>query len=475
MFGILLLLICPLCGDPEEIRPAVGQTSPAPRLLTPNPNHANEPGLLAETRRIHSLLQGWETASNNQDERSTSARQSLRLNATRELNGHAALAVEQLSGRVRASQLEEQFSWALVEDSKDLVCLEARPKDETEHLFYGSICVWLDSKTSQSIKLHATDRQGEVRTSWLANPQERDPELIRVAYVPSAEQPDNAIPPSPAILNQQGLSAVVSILASSIPVPRFGPQIDTSPDPTDLSPVTPELAQILDKCEAASRDTKTVQLRFSRTIYYLVFEVEKCADGEMFYDAPHKFSTVLRPDNGHAAKVAAKKRIGTSGKPFRIEADHPETYIATATEALWINDEEKTYQRVPLPNGISSQQEFFWIPDYRQFWRSAFLLDIRADQVRKEWSLKYVRSKNDTVIITARPRTSALKNRCSECWIMIDAKTWQTVAVKLFDSSGNLETVYKVNERKMNPTLPDDCFTPQFESRGYRNVSERRK
>ena len=79
-----------------------------------------------------------------------------------DLNGHAAVAAEQLTGRVQAARLEEQFSWAVIDEEDDRVCLEARPKDETELLFYGSIQVWLDSKSFEPIKLQLTDRQGRV-------------------------------------------------------------------------------------------------------------------------------------------------------------------------------------------------------------------------------------------------------------------------------------------------------------------------
>ena len=46
---------------------------------------------------------------------------------------------------------------------------------------------------------------------------------------------------------------------------------DTSNDPTDLSAVTPELAEILKKWEAANSRMDTAKIEFSRTIYNLIF------------------------------------------------------------------------------------------------------------------------------------------------------------------------------------------------------------
>ena len=143
MFGIVLLLSCPLFGAAEEIVPNDQQDSLVPRLLSPKVFEQSPRQI--ESSRIRTVLRIWETSSNELDERSASSRQSLRLNVTKELNGHAALAIDQLSGRVRAAQLEEQFSWTMTENLDGQVCLEARSKDETEHLFYGSIRVWLDS------------------------------------------------------------------------------------------------------------------------------------------------------------------------------------------------------------------------------------------------------------------------------------------------------------------------------------------
>ena len=60
-----------------------------------------------------------------------------------------------------------------------------------------------------------------------------------------------------------------------------------------------------------------------------------------------------------------------------------------------------------------------------------------------------------------------------ECWIKINSESGRTEAIKLFDSTGNLETVMVVNKREVNIELPEDCFTPDLESRGYKPLTDK--
>ncbi|HEY4262353.1 MAG TPA: hypothetical protein VGM98_19485 [Schlesneria sp.] len=243
-------------------------------------------------------------------------------------------------------------------------------------------------------------------------------------------------------------------------------QATVDADPTYPSSVTTEVAEILNKCEAASRQIKTSKVMFDRTIYNLVFEIETRSEGELCFEAPDKQSIDLRgvtiPKHTKSQRLASR-----SGHPFRLESGRNESWILTKDEIAAGNDDEKTYERfqrpTQVPDHASSWFNFFYIPG-----AYPFLFDIRADQIRTDWNVTLLSQKEQQTALKALPRTARITSNFKECLILIDNKTWRVFAVKYYDSSGNLETVYKLGERTMNEPLPADCFEPALKWPGYK-------
>jgi hypothetical protein len=253
------------------------------------------------------------------------------------------------------------------------------------------------------------------------------------------------------------------------------PRIDLSPVPEDLSPVSEELAKILEKWEAGSREKSETIFRFHRTVYDLASEVERRSEGELFYSAPNMVRLTLRPTIINKKNLPSS-RLGKRGKPFALVADWANTLVSNGKMLIVADDEMREFECVPIFEGNATGNvdsavtgrclcESFELP---------FLIDIRADDVRRSWNLKLQKSNENHVVISASPRRSGLKDLCRECWIAIDARSWQTTSVKYFEPSGTQETVCTV-ERQMKPVVPVNCFTPDFLSQGYRQVSPEKR
>ena len=278
-----------------------------------------------------------------------------------------------------------------------------------------------------------------------------------MAYVPPTDRQDNEIPPTPAILNAQGLSAALSILASSIPHFIF-PPIDISPDPRDRSEVTPELERILEKWETPSQGAKTRSLRFILTTYDLATEIERVADGELLYQAPDKLRIVIRqPRNLSDTK---SRRLGRNGQPFVVKTDRSETWLLSDNRILAMNDDEKTYTSWQIPEDERNRLDFL-LQRLCETVHAPFLLDIRADQLRKAWDFKLQRELHDSVVIIATPRRQGLKSLYKACWVKIDTKTWRTTAVKCIELSGDRERVYQLNETQVYRKALEDWMRVQ--------------
>jgi outer membrane lipoprotein-sorting protein len=238
-------------------------------------------------------------------------------------------------------------------------------------------------------------------------------------------------------------------------------------DPSYPSSVTKEVAEILDKCEAASRQIKTSKVTFNRTVYNLVFEIETRSEGELYFEAPDKQSIDLRATTIPRGMKAARIARG-SGRPFRLESGKAKSWILTKDEVAISNDAEKSYARYPRLTHIPEQTSFWFDVFARGHLSFPFLFDIRADQIRTDWDVTVMNRKVDQTILKAIPRTTLLKHSFKECLILIDNKTWQVVAVKHYDCTHNLETVYKLGERVINEPLPADCFDSALKWEGYK-------
>ncbi len=489
MFCSLLLLISPFCADP------VLPTS-APKVVVPELHHAAVCEPVAVLGDLDRILDKWEAASKLHEPPSRSQRQILRLIVSTSLNGHAAMAIEKLAGPIDAGQWKDQFHWTITERQDDRIGLEAIPKDDTERLFYRSIRVWLNSSSWRLVHLQATDRRGHVCANWTVEQPSTETRVATAGFQTTASsggivvaslqalppsrfgdsvpwgQPDMSVPPSPAILTASGWTSVADAIQPTLGLTtRTG--VTDDPDPIGLSPVAPEMVEILDNWEAASSEAKTSRLQFSRTVFNLVFEVEKLAEGELIFAAPDNVRFVLRPAKlemtSHGGATALQRNERT-GRMFRVESDRAQSWIWTANELLVCNDDDQTYERIAIAAKADSAPQPRRPVYASGSHRFPFLLDIDARQLRRDWSFRLLRSTSDKIVIEALPRTSASKSTVRECWVVIDQKTWQTLAVKYFDPTGNLETVYTVKDREANPTLPETCFHPDLKSLGYKSV-----
>jgi outer membrane lipoprotein-sorting protein len=449
MFGSLLLMFCPICADPVAGAPAV-----VAKLVSPDEHHVAAKVRPAPPGDVELLLRRWESASHRQTERSESKRELLRRDIARDVNQHAALAVEQLTGRVDADRLKTAFIWSIVDKTDGRVCLEATPAEETDQLFYGAIRLWLDDQTGCVERLQLIDRRGVVRTSWTGEAPETQPALALTENASSTVLTDDGIPPSPVVLTANVPAQVASL---ETPVARILTLTSaTEADPTGLSNFTPEVAEILSKWESASQSMKTAKVRFKRFVYNLVFHVEKRSEGELFYEAPNRLCVVLHPTR--VEENEKSRRTDKNGNAFQVESDRAESWIWTGDAVICANDEEKTYEVVPLPQ--EANLRYGWpLPSFQDL--APFLFNIRADQIRREWTITLNKRDGNRVVLAATPRTERLKQRFGRCLITLDQRDWRIVAVKCMDATGNLETVYSAEAWQVNPPpFADEVFLP---------------
>lgn len=273
------------------------------------------------------------------------------------------------------------------------------------------------------------------------------------------------IPPVPAVLNSRGCqnaaAAWSSLARMDMTTVILGPPIDSSDDPRDLSPVSDEVAAILDKCDAASREIQTLEAKINRTVYNHFFENEKRAEGELRYQSPDKMSLDLRPTE--ILRGNKGLRVGRPGKPFRRESDHASSWLWLPDQVAIANRDERTFER--------TQKTDLPLLLFRRIARPPFLVGIDSQQVRREWNLTIVRHRDQTVMLRALPRTATGKAQCNQCLVMVNTNTWHIDAVKIFDPLVDLETVYRITNQTINKPLPPDSFDPVAKWQGFKELT----
>lgn len=264
---------------------------------------------------------------------------------------------------------------------------------------------------------------------------------------------DEGIPPSPAVLNLAGCDAAIRMVGERFHaslgatfLDPFGEPLaafDGSQDPTDILPVTPEVAQILDRWEGASSAMKPCVIAFSRTIYDVSGEVELRAEGMMAYKSPSEGRIQIRPAdiaNFWAGKDLVSERLGKNGQPFHLKAD-------ASADWEFTSDKIRGDIVVALPREAKHQGLFLQSLQFH----APLVFEIQKDKVRRQWSFNLMKQDSQNVFLEALPRTAELRSRYQKCLVRMNSKSSQTSAVKYISASGEKEIVYTLNSVDYKP------------------------
>jgi TIGR03009 family protein len=250
------------------------------------------------------------------------------------------------------------------------------------------------------------------------------------------------------------------------PVQKASAQLPAEDDSRTEEQLSPELEKVLRDWEMKSSQIKSLNGTHVRTVYNLVFEEEKRSSGKFY---------LKTPDMGRIDLVGTKPkkdekslRVGKSGEPFRLEADHAEKWICTGQEIVAINDEDKTFQVMPLPKEAQGENIVNTpLP---------FLFGMKAEDAKRRYRIRMEKNTRDTVMLVIFPRLASDQETYVEAWVILEKTNYLPTAVKMFDPTGKLETVYRFESVKVNDRGGFGIFTESnpfhidLKSKGYKMV-----
>ncbi len=233
--------------------------------------------------------------------------------------------------------------------------------------------------------------------------------------------------------------------------------------------VPEELLYILTNWEMAGDATKKLEGKHRRYIYDYVFNVEKWAEGEFYYESPDKGRIdIMVPKNFKEDQTRER-----DGKVFTIQKDKAERWICDGTQVLAIDEERKEFQRVPIPvqnrgKNIADGPLPFLFGISKEKLMMRYNISLHDDpQQGGQHNLDQGR-----IHLRVQPLWQQDAANWQMAEIMLDAKSYLPHAVRLMHPGGNAETVYVFYDVKRNASRnvfavwQGDPFVPRLS--GYK-------
>lgn len=328
---------------------------------------------------------------------------------------------------------------------------------------------WNENHSTQLVGCATPPRAQVVQSAWnhataLSEVPNDSPWPLSENAAPFVD----GLPPSPAILNAQGWKNVAGVLRTFWIVPQMSTTdpIDSSKDPKDLSPVTDEVADLIAKWEKAA-EPRPMLFEFRRTTYDLNRQVETRTKGVFQYASSCEGG--FRFDNETSNSGSVSERKDPEGNQYVIEAGTSEEWHWSAQEILHIHNTNKTYAIAPFPGAEKQDSNTVFRQTIEA--RAPFIINVRGDVMRREWTFTQLSRVGYECILEAIPRTAARRRHFNRCLLRLDSESGRLTAIKYVDADQVHETVYVIDRfRKFTPI--EGCRFPsrQVRLKGYRNV-----
>ncbi len=246
--------------------------------------------------------------------------------------------------------------------------------------------------------------------------------------------------------------------------------VAAAPQPAAPAAPDPRMEIILKNWETSSAKIKSLHGKHIRSRSNSVFGTDARATGKFYFEAPDKGRIDLTgkpPAKGDASSLTTKE-----GKPYTWIADRDEKWVCDGKQILVINDAEKQYESIPLPEEMRGKN-IIESP-------LPFLFGMKAADAKKRFQMELIGYDPKTRVaqITAIP----LQNRDAQNFIRaeihLDTMTYLPKYVALTDPAGTIVTRYifqdvKVDDANIITQLGEifgrgDPFAPSL--RGYQKV-----
>ncbi|REJ89281.1 MAG: hypothetical protein DWQ34_20105 [Planctomycetota bacterium] len=331
---------------------------------------------------------------------------------------HELQTAADLYGPVQADQLIRRFTWVDRSGSFGRVVMRGVPRDELTRLFYSAVDVQFDAATWEVQSVVFFDREGRPR--------------------PHAIQPPAAPSAGGGIVTTAGFRSTdsqIRLAANFV-------------EPADLLevPAASDVQVILDRWAQAMHDVRAVDGTFKRFTYDSVFLTEQRAVGRFHFEAPNRGLYVVEPVK--AGLGGPSQKLDKQGRPYAIVADDPVAYYWNGTHVVWLDEQARTYQMVPVPESLDSEVrtvgswDFVWARMAAPQRVLPGVVDVHNEDFLSRYHWSILRQSPRQIILQGQPATQESRYNLSRLQVILDPETFRTTATRVIDAGASREIVH---------------------------------
>lgn len=230
-----------------------------------------------------------------------------------------------------------------------------------------------------------------------------------------------------------------------------------------------QLEVILREWEVSSAKIKTLDGTHMRSRSNSVFATDARAAGEFHFEAPDKGRIDLK--GMPPAKGAVSRNKTKENEPYSLTADRDEKWICDGKKVLMINEVEKQFESIPLPEemqGVNIIESPL-----------PFLFGMKAAAAKQRFQMELIQydPEKKYARITAIPLQAKDAQNFIRADIVLDTEKYLPKFVSLVDPAGTITTQYAFLEvnvnneglgRKVADIFGPNPFKPNL--RGYKEV-----
>ena len=237
------------------------------------------------------------------------------------------------------------------------------------------------------------------------------------------------------------------LFVSGVPNEVHSPWIRQVDPPEADVPSVPQtdaaIVRVIERWADAVKDSKPRTVPFHRYIYDSVFGVEKRAEGAIGFDEA-SVRIMIGPDRSVMPEMTNSRRVTRTGRPFLVRADEGSAVVTLDSESVAIRYE-------PNDDRGRIQMPFDWRTSDRPVPMTSLLEPFRpfdaAQRCQKfhvELGPQHEPERRMHLVLKARSRAWYREFQTVE--LMLDAQTYEPIAMRSIDPAGTRETVYVYGE-----------------------------
>jgi hypothetical protein len=224
----------------------------------------------------------------------------------------------------------------------------------------------------------------------------------------------------------------------------------------------PAVAEVLSRWEQSVSDLKSVELKFKRFDRDPVFELETRGVGRFVFVAPDRGLYELKPAS---VVERADGPSSAAGGKFSVNAAKPQLFWWTGKTVTIVDDRQRTFDELTIPKCAKGCQ-MQTVGSFDVIWQVLAgpqkalpgVVEIRSEKLvnRFQWS---VIEKNDSrIMLEGRPKVMNDRRHMSRLDVILDPKSYRTVATRVVDPAGSRTTDHVFEYVRVNvPELEDDA------------------